>query len=337
MKTYQKSIPALLAVATITPYVYADAIVEPDSATMNQGQSSVEIPVLDNDTSDNLNNEIVQISDYDQISANGGTINTSGTSNGLVYSPPSESFTGTDTFTYTATDDSGYGGSAVVTVTVVAAQTPNPVPIVLTANEQRVATAVDTLCNNESVEGALLDACMTSEAERASAIQQLVPSQLSSQGNYFIELQHNQFMNITSRLEQLRAGVTGASTGGLSLKFDGQPSLTEGLASLRSAMRGGGASANESQSTGRLGFFINGSGSFGDRDSTNDELGFDFSTAGISTGIDYRKNWYSVEPSVMSQPEWTSRILVATRISKAILSQPMVPGINQRICISMAS
>jgi outer membrane autotransporter protein len=95
-------------------------------------------------------------------------------------------------------------------------------------------------------------------------------------------------MNITSRLIQLRAGDKGINTGGLSLNFDGQPSLTQSLAALRSAKRGGGASADESQSTGRLGFFINGSGSFGDRDTTTDELGFDFSTSGISTGIDYR-------------------------------------------------
>ncbi len=288
MKTFQKTIPAILVATAITPNVYADAIANPDSVTINQGQISVGIPVLNNDSSTNPENQILSITQYDSESANGGTINTSEAFNELIYSPPSDSFIGTDTFTYFAADETGYGGSATVTVTVVATQTPDQATIELSAREQRVAIVLDDMCSNESVQGALIDACNATGAERAAAIQQLVPSQLASQGNYSIELQHNQFMNITSRLAQLRAGVTGASASDLSLNFDGQPELTKSLASLRSATRGGAASADEAQPSSRLGFFINGSGSFGDRNTTVDELGFDFSTDGITTGIDYR-------------------------------------------------
>jgi len=40
--------------------------------------------------------------------------------------------------------------------------------------------------------------------------------------------------------------------------------------------------------TGRLGFFANGQGSFGDQDATSREPGFDFHTAGVTVGGDYR-------------------------------------------------
>ncbi|MEJ2692111.1 MAG: autotransporter domain-containing protein, partial [Candidatus Thiodiazotropha sp.] len=160
----------------------------------------------------------------------------------------------------------------------------------LTPNERRIAAALDNTCASvgQNAPAALAAACSTQGAARIAAIQQLVPSQLPSQGNYSVELQHNQFMNITSRLVQLRAGATGANASELSLNFDGQPLLTRGFAYLLSNTRGGGASADEAESMGRLGFFINGSGSFGDRDTTESELGFDFTTEGISTGVDYR-------------------------------------------------
>ncbi|MEJ2694567.1 MAG: autotransporter domain-containing protein [Candidatus Thiodiazotropha sp.] len=160
----------------------------------------------------------------------------------------------------------------------------------LTPNERRIAAALDNTCDavGQNAPAALATACSTQGAARLAAIQQLVPSQLPSQGNYSVELQHNQFMNINSRLVQLRAGATGANASDLSLNFDGQPLLTRGSAYLLSHTRGGGASADEPESMGRLGFFINGSGSFGDRDTTEDELGLDFTTEGISTGVDYR-------------------------------------------------
>lgn len=287
MKTYQKAIPAFLAATVISPGVYADATANPDSATMNQGEPSVTIDVSDNDTTDI--ESLVWIQTSDTVSAQGGSVSVPDVSQPttITYTPPSESFVGTDTFTYEAVDDSGYGSSATVTITVVGTAISDPDPV-LTENEQRLSDALDNMCRQEVIQGALIDACETTGAERIAAIQQLVPSQLPSQGNYSVELQHNQFMNITSRLVQLRAGATGVSTSGLSLNFEGQPLLTKGFAYLLSNTRGGGASADESRSMGQLGLFINGSGSFGDRDTTDYELGFDFSTTGISAGADYR-------------------------------------------------
>jgi outer membrane autotransporter protein len=292
LKTYQKVLPAILAATAVTPNVYAEATVNADTFTMNQGEASILVDVLANDSTDNVEGYVYIVS-IDSTSAQGGTIVTAdaGYPN-IYYYPPSESYVGTDTFYYTANDGtSEYGSTALVTITVVGEVTEDPETVVLTERERRIATALGNACASLGEGGgpaALVAACNAEGAERLTAIQQLVPSQLPSQGNYSVELQHNQFKNITSRLVQLRAGATGASASDLSLNFKGQSSLTQSLAALLSNTRGGGASADEAQSMGRLGVFINGSGSFGDRNTTDDELGFDFSTSGISAGVDYR-------------------------------------------------
>lgn len=81
---------------------------------------------------------------------------------------------------------------------------------------------------------------------------------------------------------------------GLSFNIDGQSvplgALTGGALTgmIPSGERGGGASADRSGFLNRLGFFANGQGSFGSQDATSREPGFDFHTAGITLGADYR-------------------------------------------------
>ena len=162
----------------------------------------------------------------------------------------------------------------------------------LTGNEQSTAEALDNTCTaleggTEGLE-ALAAACSTTGAEAVTMIEQVTPNQLASQGSNSVEIQNTQFTNINSRMVQLRGGATGASASSLALNFDGQPLINKGFAYLLSKANGGAASADEPSPLGRLGLFINGSGSFGDTDSTQDELGFDFDTKGITAGADYR-------------------------------------------------
>ena len=92
--------------------------------------------------------------------------------------------------------------------------------------------------------------------------------------------------NIGLRLSSLRQGVGGGpSVGGLSVTVMGD---SVPIGSVLAGMLGGGASADRAPAFGRLGLFVNGLGSFGDRDTTRDTRGFDFSTAGLTTGADYR-------------------------------------------------
>jgi outer membrane autotransporter protein len=162
----------------------------------------------------------------------------------------------------------------------------------LTPNERETAQALDNTCAalEDGTEGleALAAACSATGAEALTVIEQVTPDQVASQGATSVDIQHTQFTNINTRLVQLRGGATGPSASGLTLNFKGQPLLDKGFAYLLSNAGGGAASADEPSPFGRLGVFINGSGSFGDTNSTTDELGFDFDTKGITAGADYR-------------------------------------------------
>jgi len=162
----------------------------------------------------------------------------------------------------------------------------------LTPNQRETAKALENTCTalEDGTEGleALAAACSATGAEALTMIEQVTPDQVASQGNTSVEIQHTQFTNINTRLVQLRGGATGVSANGITLNFKGQPLLDKGVAYLLSNAGGGAASADEPSPFGRLGVFINGSGSFGDTNSTNDQLGFDFNTKGITAGADYR-------------------------------------------------
>ncbi len=95
-----------------------------------------------------------------------------------------------------------------------------------------------------------------------------------------------QSTNIGLRLSALRGGATGMSMSGLSFKMDGQSLPLD--AAMPSLGDGGGASADPSRQGGGLGLFLNGLGSFGDQRATSREPGFDFHTAGLTLGGDYR-------------------------------------------------
>jgi len=97
----------------------------------------------------------------------------------------------------------------------------------------------------------------------------------------------NQAGNVITRLVELRRNVRGFSLAGLHY-----PGKTQTLAAdtpdlyAGGGQRGGAASAD--QPGGRLGAFINGSYSTGDRDDTVWTNEFDFDTYGLTGGVDYR-------------------------------------------------
>jgi outer membrane lipase/esterase len=151
--------------------------------------------------------------------------------------------------------------------------------------------------------------------------------EVSSQGTSSIETSNIQFTNVSARLAALRSGVRGLSLRGLAFNVNGKPlpdTLLAGLlpaqATSDSVSADGGnifprfkawsqrhtpigpmAANPSSQGTsravsatdepspfGRLGVFLNGTISFGDKDSTSRETGFDFDTYGVTGGLDYR-------------------------------------------------
>jgi uncharacterized protein with beta-barrel porin domain len=123
----------------------------------------------------------------------------------------------------------------------------------------------------------------------AGALQEIAPDEIASQATTALDTALAQFTNVASRLAALRRGARGLSLAGLNLNVDGQMVPTTLLASLLSGREtGGAASADDSGLGSRLGVFLNGSLSLGDKDETGREAGFDFDTQGITAGVDYR-------------------------------------------------
>jgi hypothetical protein len=118
-----------------------------DSASTGQGEP-VDIDVLSNDT--DPNGDSLTISDYDNTSGEGGTVDCSG--GAQCRYTPAGGFSGTDLFSYTVSDGRGGTDTATVTVTVEANQPP-------TANDDSASTtegspvAVDVLNNDSDPNG----------------------------------------------------------------------------------------------------------------------------------------------------------------------------------------
>lgn len=151
---------------------------------------------------------------------------------------------------------------------------------------------------------------------------QMTTKEVSSQGTSAIETSSIQFTNVGARLAALRRGVTGISIQGLAL-HDVERGLRSGavaslwggengaavgdvggfntlpridstfaapplLAAAPQSQTGAAASTMGPNPFGRLGLFINGTFTFGDKDTTSREAGFDFDTYGVTGGLDYR-------------------------------------------------
>ncbi|WP_413166581.1 Ig-like domain-containing protein [Capilliphycus salinus ALCB114379] len=111
--------------ATVTVTVDTRPNTNPDAVddTLITGfNTPVTINVLGNDT--DPENDPLNITTFDQNSANGGTVARS--ENGQLIYTPAENFTGTDTFTYTINDGNGGTDTATVTVTVDTRPNTNP-------------------------------------------------------------------------------------------------------------------------------------------------------------------------------------------------------------------
>ncbi len=121
----------------------------------------------------------------------------------------------------------------------------------------------------------------------ADALTDLAAQQVAAMGTAAVEAVLVQAGNLGARLQALRAGSTGFSAEGVNLSGAWGTLPGKLLAGLAQDLRGGGASADEAGFS-RWGAFVSGTLSFGEQDTTNRELGFDFDTRGLTAGLDYR-------------------------------------------------
>lgn len=124
------------------------------------------------------------------------------------------------------------------------------------------------------------------------ALDEVTTEEIAAGGTLAIEVPADQMANVRSRLSALRAGVRGVSVRGLSLNLGSgtflgdwvQPLFDTALARAQQA----GDDPLLGPEIGRLGLFLNGQVTVGEKDATALEDGFDFDSYGLTGGVDYR-------------------------------------------------
>ncbi len=171
----------------------------------------------------------------------------------------------------------------------------------LTENQARIARSIDISC--DAIENAevtpeqtfaaqdFLTLCSLedeSAEEIRAALQRLMPEEIFTFGDAIIDVADIQVTNVYSRINAIRSGrQAGVDASGLQLKLFGEniPGNVTGAA-VDELLSGGGAAGSELLSN--WGFFVNGAASVGKADSTENEVGQDFDTRGLTAGVDYR-------------------------------------------------
>ncbi|MCP4688921.1 MAG: autotransporter outer membrane beta-barrel domain-containing protein [Desulfobacterales bacterium] len=158
-------------------------------------------------------------------------------------------------------------------------------PRELTAGEQDLIIITNGLINaamGDANRGA------SQQAEVVSALEMINPDNVTATFDISFLTAVQQARNIKGRLLALRNGASGFSTRGLALKLDGRTAPADLLDALMTGGQPGGAAGADNPSDGRFGVFIGGEINIGDKDDTDAEPGFDFDSAGLTAGIDYR-------------------------------------------------
>jgi uncharacterized protein YhjY with autotransporter beta-barrel domain len=177
---------------------------------------------------------------------------------------PNPTFAGTTTLAFTLSNANGTSPPAILTI-VVAAR-PNP------ATDPTVTALVDS---------------------QMEAARRFSSTQISNFNRRFDELHAGMHgfsfsgLGVSSPTQAPSSDTSANRPTGIGSNTDGQTAAAPGTPPP--PVRGGGASADsEDALPDRLGIFVNGLVNFGSRGSTASTTGFDFSTSGVSAGVDYR-------------------------------------------------
>ncbi|MBN2687465.1 MAG: autotransporter outer membrane beta-barrel domain-containing protein, partial [Deltaproteobacteria bacterium] len=158
----------------------------------------------------------------------------------------------------------------------------------LTSRERAVGTMLNSIANQASGDlSTVLEAvdALSTYSEAANALDQLAPKSGAAQSGLSFAGSTVQAGNITGRLNDVRHGVQGFSVSGLELR-NGEAVYNQytHIASNSPDLSGMLMSGLDD----RWGFFVTGHGTAADQRSTSEQMGFDFKSAGVTAGMDYR-------------------------------------------------
>ena len=274
--------------ATVRVTVIAPTLNAVDDATAARTRTSVAIPVLANDVGTGL--IITQVGTPSHGSAVAGP-------DGAITYTSAPNFTGTDTFTYTITDGISTD-SAVVTVTVTRSKEDTQQLLEDTtdnSNAKTIGGAIGGLCFDRAASANflrdcddLIDAAGNDDPGVGPALEQITPDALGIAVDTSLTSVQTQMLNIKSRLTSLRTGVMGINLDRLNIRRGGWTLSGQDLRYLLASLEGGGPSTDVDTNLGALGIFASGTLNLGNKDSTENQTGFDFRTGALTVGADYR-------------------------------------------------
>ena len=287
MKNLGLGLLLLLTVAR----VFAVPVVGDDVRETPQG-FPITVNVLGNDVFDSTSTVVVTA----LSSPENGTIQINQGDNSIIY-VPNANFTGTDSFDYQVTDiDGSASGTVTIVVVTLAALIDRP-------NSKTLAAVIDVMCPTlfdadeqdlSAGQVVLKDRCNELFTEVGlggdvgSVLNALANEQLPAQRKSLEEFTRSQTNSVESRMQQLKAGVTGFSVAGLSITMDGQTLTGAQIQQLMNEWRGG--NAGETAGNQRWSLFVNGNINESSQDATQLEAGFDQEGLGLTFGADYRLN-----------------------------------------------
>lgn len=261
-----------------------------DTVPSSHARKPIQINVLAND----IYTPPVIVALPTQTTAGGGNVSRNA-DNTITYSPAPD-FSGSDTFTYTITDGISTD-SAVVTVKVMDKEdtqdqlentTEDP-------NAKKIGRTIGGLCVDRAASAnflrdcdTLIDAAGNNDSGVGPALEQITPVELGAALDTSLTSAQSQMLSIRSRMASLRTGVMGINLDRLNIQRGGWTLSSRDLRYLLASLGGGGPSAGVDTNLGPLGIFASGTFNFGNRDTTENQTGFDFKTFELTVGTDYR-------------------------------------------------
>lgn len=156
------------------------------------------------------------------------------------------------------------------------------------ANMVRVDSVITSYCDNPTNDR-VLAACTAydelSPQEKIDALRTISPEEVVAEFTSTLNMTKDQTGNLSNRLNALRGGATGFSLAGLNYINGDDVFYGQWLHEMADQI-GGNAGSEENFS--RLGLFINGSITDGEKDTTSLEEGYDLEGDSITLGADYR-------------------------------------------------
>lgn len=272
------------------------------------------INVLDNDQSPNIQSSTLRVCvagqqencpelSTDLIPPQKGSVSLASDGRSIIYTP-NQGAIGADSFTYAvfAPDDQSAEQPSTATATVSITINLPSIKEGVSSNVGRLETIFNILCDpsttdqikNPELRETVIDRCTQysnlSDADKLRALNTLTPEQVVAGYSATVTATKDQASNLASRLSEIRAGSKGISIAKFNYYQDERLLSGQWLQELAELVGGGASADTTNPYFARLGAFLNGSITRGDKDATSLERSFDLKANNITFGIDYRFN-----------------------------------------------